>query len=151
MPKIDLTAVAQRKGSGYPAPFAAAAGQRIKQALGNAGGLTDFGINLTQLPAGAWSSQRHWHSSEDEFVYVLSGELILVTDAGEQSMRANDCAAFPKNHADAHHLINRGTEMAVYLEIGSRSDVDKCHYPDVDLAWDSQAGVYAHKDGTTYP
>lgn len=151
MPKIDITAVPQRKGSGYPTPFAAAAGQRIKQALGDAGELTDFGVNLTQLPPGAWSSQRHWHSSEDEFVYILSGELILVTDAGEQSLQANDCAAFPKNHADAHHLINRGTKMAVYLEIGSRSDIDRCHYPDVDLAWDSQAGVYAHKDGSSYP
>jgi len=151
MPKIDLTAVPERKGSGYPPPFATFAGARSKQALGNAGGLTDFGVNLTHLPPGAWSSQRHWHSHEDEFVYVLSGELVLITDAGEQLLHANECAAFPKGHADGHHLINRSEQMAIYLEIGSRSDIDTCHYPDIDLHWDSQAGVYTHKDGSGYP
>lgn len=150
MPRIDPTSVPARHGSNYPAPFAEKAGLRVKQALGNAGGLTDFGVNLTQLPAGAWSSQRHWHSSEDEFVYVLSGELCLITDAGEQTLRAHDCAAFPKNRADAHHLINRGEQMAVYLEIGSRSNDDHCHYPDVDLDWDSAIGVYTRKDGSPY-
>jgi uncharacterized cupin superfamily protein len=149
MPKIDVTTVPVRKGSGYPAPFAAAAGARIKQALGNAGGLTDFGVNLTQLPPGAWSSQRHWHSSEDEFVYMLSGELVLITNAGEQALRANDCAAFPKNVPDGHHLINRGNEMAVYLEIGTRHADDSCSYPDIDLHVDGDAG-YTHKDGTPY-
>jgi len=151
MPRIDVSQVPERKGSGYPSPFAAAAGARIKQALGDAGGLNDFGVNLTRLPPGAWSSQRHWHTDEDEFVYVLSGELVLVTDAGEQPLAADDCAAFPKNRVDGHHLVNRGTQMAVYLEIGSRSERDCCHYPDVDLYWDSAAGVYAHKDGSPYP
>lgn len=151
VPKIDISQLSERKGSGYPSPYAAAAGARIKQALGNAGGLTDFGVNLTRLPPGAWSSQRHWHTDEDEFVYVLSGELVLVTDAGEQPLIANDCAAFPKNHADGHHLINRSAQMAIYLEIGTRSAVDRCHYPDVDLYWDSAADVYTHKDGSPYP
>ncbi|HZX72592.1 MAG TPA: cupin domain-containing protein [Rhodanobacter sp.] len=151
MTRIDISRVPERKGSGYPSPFAAAAGARLKQALGDAGGLTDFGVNLTQLPPGAWSSQRHWHADEDEFVYVLSGELVLVTDAGEQPLLAHECAAFPKNRADGHHLINRGTQMAVYLEIGSRSNNDCCHYPDIDLHWDSGAGAYAHKDGSPYP
>ena len=151
MPRIDVSQVPERKGSGYPPPFAAAAGARIKQALGHAGGLNDFGVNLTRLPPGAWSSQRHWHTDEDEFVYVLSGELVLVTDAGEQPLAADDCAAFPKNRVDGHHLINRGTQMAVYLEIGSRSERDCCHYPDVDLYWDSAVGAYAHKDGSPYP
>jgi uncharacterized cupin superfamily protein len=151
MPRIDVSQVPERKGSGYPSPFAAAAGARTRQALGDAGGLTDFGVNLTRLPPGAWSSQRHWHTDEDEFVYVLSGELVLVTDAGEQLLAADDCAAFPKNRVDGHHLINRGTQMAVYLEIGSRSERDCCHYPDVDLYWDSAVGVYAHKDGSPYP
>jgi uncharacterized cupin superfamily protein len=151
MPKIDVTAVAERKGSSYPAPFAALAGARRRQALGDAGGLTDFGVNLTHLPPGAWSSQRHWHSHEDEFVYVLSGELVLVTDAGEQLLHANDCAAFPKGHADAHHLINRSGQMAIYLEVGSRRDIDACHYPDIDLHWDSRLDAYTHKDGSSYP
>ena len=151
MPRIDVSQVPERKGSGYPSPFAAAAGARIKQALGDAAGLTDFGVNLTRLPPGAWSSQRHWHTEEDEFVYVLSGELVLVTDAGEQPLAANECAAFPKNRADGHHLINRGTQMAVYLEIGSRSGKDRCDYPDIDLYWDSAVGAYTHKDGSPYP
>ena len=149
--KIDTSQLPERKGSGYPSPFAAAPGARIKQSLGDAGGLTDFGVNLTRLPPGAWSSQRHWHTDEDEFVYVLSGELVLVTDGGEQSLIADDCAAFPKNHADGHHLVNRGTQMAVYLEIGSRSDRDCCHYPDIDLHWDSADDAYTHKDGSPYP
>lgn len=149
MPRIDVSTVPERKGSGYPAPFAPCASARVKQALGNAGGLTDFGVNLTRLPPGAWSSQRHWHTHEDEFVYVLSGELVLVTDAGEQILRANDCAAFPKNIPDGHHLINRGAETAVYLEIGTRCVDDTCSYPDIDLHCDAQAG-FTHKDGTPY-
>ncbi len=150
MPKIHLAAVPEHKGSGYPAPFAQNAGARSKQALGDAGGLRDFGVNLTRLPPGAWSSQRHWHTTEDEFVYVLSGELTLITDAGEQTLRAQDCAAFAQNVADAHHLINRGTETAVYLEIGSRRSDDACHYPDVDLHYDSATDRYTHKDGAPY-
>lgn len=150
MTMIDVSQVPERKGSNYPSPFAAASGARCKQALGNAGGLTDFGVNLTRLPPGAWSSQRHWHTDEDEFVYVLSGELVLITDAGEELLVAQDCVAFPKNRADGHHLVNRGLEMAAYLEIGSRSNSDRCHYPDIDLYWDSAAGVYAHKDGSPY-
>jgi uncharacterized cupin superfamily protein len=149
MPRIDLTRVPERRGSGYPAPFAQAAQGRIKQALGDAGGLSDFGVNLTRLPPGGWSSQRHWHTGEDEFVYVLSGELVLVTDAGEQPLRAGECAAFPKNLADGHHLINRGSETAVYLEIGTRSAEDACHYPDIDLYVDGRRG-FTHKDGTPY-
>ncbi|HEY8682015.1 MAG TPA: cupin domain-containing protein [Rhodanobacter sp.] len=149
MPRIDVTSVAERKGSNYPVPFAEHAGMRIKQALGNAGGLTDFGVNLTRLPPGAWSSQRHWHTHEDEFVYVLSGTLTLITDAGEQTLHANDCAAFPKNIPDGHHLINRSEEMAIYLEIGSRAEHDACNYPDIDLHAHSQDG-YTHKDGTPY-
>ncbi|MEO8810847.1 MAG: cupin domain-containing protein [Rhodanobacter sp.] len=151
MPRIDVSRVNERTGSGYPTPFAAAAGARSKQALGDAGDLKDFGVNLTRLPPGAWSSQRHWHTHEDEFIYVLSGELALVTEAGEQALSAGDCAAFPKDCADGHHLINRGAQMAVYLEVGSRSDHDRCHYPDIDLHWDSIAGVYTHKDGSPYP
>jgi uncharacterized cupin superfamily protein len=151
MPKIEVTAVPVRTGSGYPAPFAERVGQRARQALGDAGGLTDFGINLARLPPGAWSSQRHWHTCEDEFAYVLSGELVLITEAGEQLLHAGDCAAFPKNTPDGHQLINRGTEMAVYLEIGSRSADDICSYPDIDLHLNPVTGGYTHKDGTKYP
>ncbi len=150
MARIDQAAVAQRIGSGYPAPFAQAAAGRIKHALGQAGGLRDFGVNLVHLPPGAWSSQRHWHSAEDEFIYVLSGALNLVMQSGEQLLQANDCAAFPRGVADGHHLINRGSETAVYLEIGSRRDDDVCRYPDIDLHFDATCDCYTHKDGTPY-
>lgn len=149
MPKIDVATVAARRGSNYPSPFAELAGQRVKQALGNAGGLTDFGVNFTHLPPGAWSSQRHWHTNEDELVYVLSGEVTLITDAGEKLLRAGDCAAFAKNVADGHHLINRSSAMATFLEIGARADIDSCHYPDIDLHCDVD-GKYTHKDGSSF-
>jgi len=149
MSRIDITSVPERRGSNYPAPYAELAQPRVRKALGNAGGLNDFGVNLTQLPPGAWSSQRHWHSHEDEFVYVLSGEVMLITDAGEQRLQGGDCAAFPKNVADGHHLVNRSTAIAVYLEIGTRADGDICHYPDVDLHCPAD-GDYTHKDGTPY-
>lgn len=151
MPKIDLARVPERRGSRYPAPFAEKAGARIKQALGNAGGLSDFGVNLTQLPPGAWSSQRHWHSVEDEFVYVISGELTLIDGDGEHSLCAGDCAAFPKNVANGHHIINKGVTLAVYLEIGTRASDDVCRYPDIDMIIYSRIGRFTHKDGTPYP
>jgi uncharacterized cupin superfamily protein len=150
MPKIDIDQLAVRRGSSYPEPFAQCVRDRARQVLGDAGGLTDFGVNLLRLPPGAWSSQRHWHSHEDEFVYVLSGELVLITDTGEQVLRAGDAAAFPKNHADGHHLVNRSNEVAVCLEVGSRSDSDVASYPDIDLRWDAEHD-YAHKDGRPYP
>ncbi|GLS44989.1 putative cupin superfamily protein [Methylobacterium brachythecii] len=99
MPKIDLDTVPAPKGSGYPAPFDAPCAMRIRRRLGDAGGLRDFGINLMHLPSGGWSSQRHWHTYEDEFVYVIGGELVLVEDGGETILRAGDCAAFPRTAA----------------------------------------------------
>lgn len=151
MPKIDVANVPERKGSDYPAPFDGPVNGRIRQALGKAGGLTDVGVNLVRLPAGGWSSQRHWHTHEEELVYVLSGELTLVTGAGEQLLRAGDCAAFPKNVPDGHHLINRHEEMAVYLDIGTRCIEDACSYSDIDLHAAPEPAGYSHKDGTAYP
>ncbi len=148
MPRIDSTEIHHRTGSNYPPPFDRQAAGRVKQALGQAGGLTGFGVNRCELPAGAWSSQRHWHSHEDEFVYVLSGELTLVTDAGEVMLRAGDCAAFAKNVADGHHLINRSSEPAVYLDMGTRQEGDVCTYPDIDLL--ASEDGYTHRDGTPY-
>ena len=125
---------------------------RVRQRLGDAGGLNDFGVNRLQLPPGAWSSQRHWHSHEDEFVYVLSGEVVLVTDAGEQILHAGDCAAFPKNEPNGHHLINKSSKLAVCLEVGTRlSAVDATVYPDIDLYFDPKSSGYTHNDGTPYP
>jgi uncharacterized cupin superfamily protein len=120
MPKIDVAAVPERKGCPYPAPFDAPCAERIRQRVGDAGALKDFGVNLMRLPPGNWSSQRHWHSHEDEFVYVLEGELALIEDGSETVLRAGDCAAFPKGSGNGHHLINKSAGMAVYLEVGSR-------------------------------
>jgi len=151
MPKIDLTAVPKRRGSGYPAPFDSPCADRIRQRLGDAGGLKDFGINLMRLPPGGWSSQRHWHSHEDEFVYVLEGELTLIEDGGETILRAGDCAAFAKNSGDGHHMINRSAAVAVYLEVGSRSADDVITCSDIDMMSPSLVGRFLHKDGTPYP
>jgi len=151
MPKIEIGSVSERKGSGYPAPFHLVAGERVRQRLGDAGGLSQFGVNLLHLPSGAWSSQRHWHSAEDEFVWVLSGEVTLITDEGEQILRAGECAAFPKGDPNGHHLINKSREMAVLLEVGTRSTDDVCDYPDIDLRIDACVGKFTHKDGTPYP
>lgn len=150
MPKIDIDTLAERHGSSYPEPFARCTEQRTRKALGDAAGLTDFGVNLLQLPPGAWSSQRHWHSHEEEFVYVLSGELVLISDQGEQLLCAGDAAAFPRNCPDGHHLVNRSSALAVCLEVGSRSSNDAVVYPDIDLRWDAQHD-YTHHDGRPYP
>ena len=151
MPKIDVKTVPEKKGSGYPAPFDQPCNERSRKRLGDAGGLTQFGVNLLTLPPGAWSSQRHWHASEDEFVYVLSGEVVLKTDAGEEILRAGDCAAFHKNDGNGHHLMNRSKAPAVLLEIGTRSDVEFVRYPDIDLIIDSKVGAFTHRDGAPYP
>lgn len=148
MPKIDVAGVVTRKGSLYPEPFRNMARNRIKQRLGEAAGISDFGVNLVRLPPGEWSSQRHWHSHEEEFVYVLSGEVTMITDAGEEVLRAGDCAGFPKATPDGHHLINRSESDAVYLEIGTRDDADVTQYPDIDMRFADQR--YTKKDGTPY-
>ena len=151
MPKIDIAAAPARPGSGYPPPFDAPCATRTRRRLGNAGGLSDFGVNLMTLPPGGWSSQRHWHSHEDEFVYLLEGELILVEDGGESVLHAGDCAAFPKGTGDGHHLINRSSTTAVYLEVGSRHPDDLTTCSDIDLKSANSDGRFVHKDGTPYP
>jgi uncharacterized cupin superfamily protein len=150
MPKIDKDKAFVRKGSGYPEPFQATAKDRTKQMLGDVAGLTDFGVNLTRLPPGTWSSQRHWHSHEDEFVYMLEGELVLVTEEGEQVMKPGDCAAFAHGQPNGHCMINRSSADAVYLEVGSRrTGADACTYPDIDMLR-TAAGKFVRKDGTPY-
>jgi uncharacterized cupin superfamily protein len=150
MPKIDLSTVPVRKGSGYPPPFDAPCAERIRQRLGNAGGLADFGVNLMQLAPGSWSSQRHWHSHEDEFVYVLEGELVLIEEHGETVLRAGDCAAFPKKSDNGHHMINRSDQMAICLEVGARHPDDVVTYSDIDMTTADRDGRFVHKDGSPY-
>lgn len=149
---FDPQTLKPRIGSGYPAPFHEAAKDREKRALGDAAGLSQFGVNLVHLPPGAWSSQRHWHSGEDELVYVLEGELTLVTDAGEEVMKPGMAAGFPCGQPNAHHFINRSPGTAVYLEIGTRSPSDICSYPDIDLHLEIEDDqpIWLHKDGRPY-
>ena len=148
-PALDPATVFERTGSGYPEPFRAPCVARGKRALGNELGLTHFGVNLTRLEPGAWSAQRHWHTRQDEFVYVLAGEVVLVTDAGEQTLGAGMAAGFPAGKADGHHLINRTTKPVLYLEIGDRTLGDEVHYPDVDLFLASDFS-FRHKSGEPY-
>jgi uncharacterized cupin superfamily protein len=124
-------------------------GDRVKRRLGDACGLTHFGVNVVTLGPGGQSALRHWHTLEDEFVYVLEGTVVLVTDAGEQELRAGDCAGYPAGTGDGHHMINRSGAPARYLEIGNRDEADEGHYPDDDLAFAAD-GSYVHKDGRPY-
>ena len=148
MPKIDIAQAFERKGSSYPPPFDQPCAERLRKRLGDAAGLTDFGVNLLTLPPGVWSSQRHWHTAEDEFVFVVSGEVVLMTDAGETVMRAGDCAGFPKGQADGHQLVNRSDKAAICLEVGTRTENDVTTYSDIDLVL-GPTGLL-HKDGTPY-
>ena len=134
----------------YPEPFRSRVGGFECRLLGDAFGLTQFGANLELLSPGAQSALRHWHSLEDEFVYVLEGELTLIEDGGETVLRAGDCAAFPKGSGNGHHMINRSGAMAVYLEVGSRQPEDLTTCSDIDLMSSNADGRFVHKDGTPY-
>ena len=153
MPKIDIDALPEITGCGYPAPYDVPCLDRIRKRLGDAGGLTQFGVNLLTLMPGSWSSQRHWHVEEDEFVWVVSGEVVLITAQGEQVLKPGDSAAFKANDPNGHHLVNKSDAPATVLEIGIRipDDTDMCHYPDADLVWNGPQGTYTHRDGTPYP
>jgi len=151
MPKIDRAHVPELHGTSYPDPYAAPCLSRTRLRLGAAAGLTDFGVNLLRLRPGAWSSQRHWHACEDEFVWVLEGEVVLIEDGGETTLVPGDCAGFVAGVANGHHLVNRSDHDAVVLEVGStRPKEDVCRYPDCDLIAGPGDG-YTHRDGTPYP
>lgn len=152
--KIDLAAARKVTGTLYPPPHDAPCRKRERSRLGDAAGLTQFGVNLLRLPPGAWSSQRHWHAHEDEFVYVLEGEVTLVSEAGEEVLRPGDCAGFRAGDPDGHCLQNRSARDVVLLEVGTRSGPgESVTYPDIDLRIfaDTPVGRYAHADGTLYP
>jgi uncharacterized cupin superfamily protein len=153
MPKrVDLNSVPVVVGSGYPAPFDKPCAARARQRLGESSGLSDFGVNLLRLPPGTWSSQRHWHTAEDEFVFVVEGEVVLITDTGEETLRAGDSAGFKAGVKDGHHLQNRSPRDAVVLEMGSRKEEDEGEYSDIDMRFSrASAGRFEHKDGTPYP
>jgi uncharacterized cupin superfamily protein len=134
LPALDPADVPAVTGSNYPEQFKAAVAGRAKRRLGDALGLTIFGVNLTTVKPGAQSALRHWHSAQDEFIYLLEGELVLVTDGGEQVLGPGMCAGFPAGKANGHHLINRTGRDAVYLEVGDRTRNDAVTYPDNNIA-----------------
>jgi uncharacterized cupin superfamily protein len=151
MPKrIDVAALTSVVGTLYPPPFDEPCRTRERKRLGDLAGLTQFGVNLLRLPPGAWSSQRHWHTTEDEFVYVLSGEVTLVTDAGAEVLRAGDAAGFKANDRDGHCLQNRSAAEATVLEIGTRAADNAAYYSDIDMMAQQSTG-YTRRDGTPYP
>ena len=150
---IDPREIEARTGTGYPEPFREKVVDRAKRALGDAFGLSRYGVNLVDLSPGTWSSQRHWHTHEDEFIYVISGQLTLITDAGEQILTAGMVAGFPAGESNGHHLINKGDETASYLEIGDRNSQDEAFYPDIDLLYKrNEVGAYqfTNRDGVPY-
>lgn len=144
---IAATEVAAQTGSNYPAPYDAPCRERARATLGDRFGLTDFGVNMLTLPPGAWSSQRHWHAREDEFVYVLEGTPTLVSDDGETELAPGMCAGFPAGQADGHHMVNRSDKPVVLLEVGSRRADDHVTYPDIDMQWSTPDGRFTRGNG----
>jgi len=154
MPKIDPLLAPEGSGTRYPAPFDRPCRERSWRKLGEAAGLTQFGVNLLRLAPGTWSSQRHWHTHEDEFVYVLSGQVVLVTDEGECTLQVGDCAGFKAGDRNGHCLQNRSRSDAELLVVGSRHDEDCCDYPDIDMIFrpgnSPDDVIYRRKDGSPY-
>ena len=153
MAKIDIARVADDTSSTYPEEFRRDVIGRERKRLGNAAALTQFGVNLCRLKPGAASSHRHWHQHEDEFVYVLEGEVVLAENDGETILRPGDAAGWKAGVANGHRLINRSSRDAIFLEVGTRSPVERVDYPDIDMraVRDEKGGGYVHKDGTPYP
>ncbi|MBI1365851.1 MAG: cupin domain-containing protein [Alphaproteobacteria bacterium] len=154
MPKINISAIATRETTNYPAPYADIVRGRSKKAIGDAGGLTQFGVNLTRLKPGAASAHRHWHRNEDEFIFMLEGEAVLVEDSGETTLRAGDAAAFKAGAENGHHLLNRSGADAVFLEVGTRADHDVTTYTDpaIDLLAVKEGGRWSmrRRSGAPY-
>ena len=150
--RIDIAALAPVIGTLYPPPYDEPCRARARTKLGDAAGLTQFGVNLLHLPPGAWSSQRHWHTASDEFVYVLSGEVTLVTDAGEEILHAGDAAGFPAGDSNGHCLRNNSSADAAVLEIGTRVPGDVGYYNDIDMIAPAggRPAIYTRRDGTPY-
>ena len=152
MPCIDKAKAPVASGTRYPAEHAAPCRQRRWLRLADAAGLTQFGVNLLRLPPGVWSSQRHWHTASDEFSYVLEGEVVLVTDAGEEILKAGDCAGFKAGQPDGHHFQNRSDRDVLILDIGTRVTDEQAFYPGIDLVYngDGKPALYSRQDGTPY-
>jgi uncharacterized cupin superfamily protein len=152
MPKIDVGSLPVRRGTTYPEPFARTVDGREWQSLSEFAGLTQFGVNLVRIKPGAASSQRHWHEHEDEFVYMVEGELVLIEDEGETLVKPGDAAGFKAAVPNGHHLVNRTDRDAVFLVVGTRATRERCHYPDIDLVHQQDGDRYrlTHRSGAPY-
>ena len=150
MPKVDLEKIERTNRTGYPPPFSDNVAGRWYRRIGAASGLTEIGVSHVVLEPGAWSSQRHWHNGLDEFVVMLDGEASLIEDDGETMLRAGDCASWPKDAPNGHHLVNRSGRSCTFLAIDNRRGEGDCHYPDVDLRYDAASRRFMHHDGTPY-
>lgn len=150
--RIDVEALPFIRGTLYPPPYHTSCKARGRKKISDEAGLTQFGVGILSLPPGVWSSQRHWHAKEDEFIYVLQGEVVLVTDEGEEVLKAGEAAGFKAGDGNGHHLQNRSDEEALVLEIGTRTNDDIAYYPDIDLVAQSSGkpALFTHKDGTPY-
>ena len=149
MPKVELDAIEQINRTGYPPPYDAPMGKRHYRRLGEAMGLTDFGVSHVVLEPGGISSQRHWHEGEDEFLVMLEGEAVLIEDEGETLLHPGDCCAWPKGVANGHHLVNRSARPCVFIAVGRVARTD-CHYPDIDMHLDGAAQRFVRKDGSGF-
>jgi uncharacterized cupin superfamily protein len=152
LPALDPAGMPQETRTGYPEPYKSRVAGRHRRRLGDTTGLKNFGVNLVTLDPGAESSMRHWHTVQDEFIYVLEGEVTLITDAGRQKLHPGMAAGFPGGRADGHHLINETRQPVKYLEVGDRLPGDGAAYSEADLAAKQVDGkwVFTHKDGTPY-
>ena len=149
--RIDVATLPVIAGTLYPPPFDQPCRARQRIRLGDAAGLTQYGVNLVRLKPGARSSQRHWHIAQDEFIYVLAGEVTLVTSAGAEVLRAGDCVGFKAGDEDGHHLQNNSGTEVTFLEIGTRVPGDGTYYSDIDMMVPPGEKQYCHRDGSPYP
>jgi len=149
LPKLNLDTIPLSNATGYPPPFDAPVEGRWYRRLAPPGGLTQMGVSQVTLKPGAWSSQRHWHENEDEFVVILSGSAVLIDDEGEHPMASGDCAAFPQGVANGHHLVNRSDRDCVFIAVGAGTMPSSGSYSDIDMRFTDTG--YIHKDGKPYP
>lgn len=152
MPKVDIGKIAIDTSTGYPPPFNKVVEGRSRKRLGRAAGLTHFGVNICTLKPGAASSQRHWHENEDEFVYVLEGEVVLREDGGETVLKPGEAAAWKAGVPNGHCLINRSDRNAVFIEVGTRASTERAHYSEIDMMVirDEKGARYTKKNGEPY-
>ena len=152
MPKVDIGKIAIDISTGYPPPFNKVVEGRSRKRLGRAAGLTHFGVNICTLKPGAASSQRHWHENEDEFVYVLEGEVVLREAGGETVLKPGEAAAWKAGVPNGHCLITRSDRNAVFIEVGTRASTERAHYSEIDMMVirDEKGARYTKKNGEPY-